>query len=353
MLDQVVVEKIAIPDAPAIPGLSFRGFSGEPDYANILAVIEGSKEADQLERSDSLEDVTRYYSHLNNCDPSKDMLFIEVDEKVVGYTRVEWFVNSDGEWLGFNLAFLLPEWRRKGLGRVMLRFNERRLGEIAAEQIKNGTLGADVRRYFETYADDGETGKQALFHAEGYEAVRYGFDMGRPLSDPVEVTPLPEGIEVRPAQPEHTRAVWEAAEEAFLDHWNSVPGTETDYQRFLTDPTLDPSLWKVGWEGDQVAGSVLNFVNAKENEEYNRKRGYTEGISVRRPWRKLGLATALITRSLKMFQEMGMTEAELAVDAQNLSGALRLYESVGFRQTKQSATYRKELDIVANAQDQQ
>jgi ribosomal protein S18 acetylase RimI-like enzyme len=105
-------------------------------------------------------------------------------------------------------------------------------------------------------------------------------------------------------------------------------------------------LWKVGWDGDQVAGSVLNFLNEDENEEYQRKRGYTEGISVRRPWRKRGLATALITRSLMMFQEMGMTEAALAVDAQNLSGALRLYESVGFRQVKQSATYRKAVDLI-------
>jgi len=345
MVEQAFVERITVPNAPAIPGLSFRGFRGEQDYANILAVIEGSKQADQVERSDTLENVTQYYTHLNNCDLYKDMLFIEVENKVVGYTRVEWFVNSDGEWLGFNLAFLLPEWRRKGLGKVMLRFNERRLREIAAEQIRDGTLDADGVRYFETYADNGETGKRALFLEEGYEAVRYGFDMVRPLSDPVEVTPLPEGIEVRPAQPEHYRVIWEAAEEAFLDHWNSVPGTETDYQRFLTYPNFDPSLWKVGWDGDQVAGSVLNFVNADENEEYLRKRGYTEGISVRRPWRKRGLATALITRSLKMFQEMGMTEAALAVDAQNLSGALWLYESVGFRQVKQSATYRKEVEL--------
>jgi GNAT superfamily N-acetyltransferase len=349
MVGQAFVETIVIPEAPVIPGLSFRGFSGEPDYANILAVINGTKEADQVERSDSLEDVTRYYSHLNNSDPYKDMLFVEVDGKVVGYTRVEWFVNGEGEWLGFNLAFTLPEWRRKGLGRVMLRFNERRLRQIAVEQIEDGLLEADAPRYFETYADEGETGKRALFQDEGYEAVRYEFSMVRPLSEPIEVTPLPEGIEVRPAQPEHYRVIWGAAEEAFRDHWNSVPGTETDYQRFLTDPTFDPSLWKVGWDGDQVAGSVLNFLNEGENEEYQRKRGYTEGISVRRPWRKRGLATALITRSLKMFQEMGMTEAALGVDAQNLSGALRLYKSVGFQQVKQSTTYRKPVDIMANA----
>ena len=234
----------------------------------------------------------------------------------------------------------------------MLRFNERRLREIAAEQIEDNTLAADIRRYFETYADEGETGKQALFLDEGYKAVRYDFSMVRQLSEPVEVTPLTQGIEVRPALPEHYRAIWEAAEEAFRDHWGYIPETETDYQRFLNSPTFDPSLWKVGWDGDQVAGSVLNFMNADENEEYKRKRGYTEGISVRRQWRKRGLATGLITRSLKMFQEMGMTEAALGVDTQNLSGALQLYERVGFRQVKQSTTYRKELEIVVNAQDQ-
>lgn len=342
---ETMINEIILSEAPAIPGLTFRGFRGESDYANILAVINGCKDADQVERSDTLEDVARYYTHLNNCDPHRDMLFVEVEDKVVGYTRVEWFVNGDGEWLGFNLAFLLPEWRRKGLGRVMLRFNQRRLREIAAGQIEEGTLDVDTRSYFETYAEEGEAGKAALFLAEGYEAVRYGFSMLRPLSEPVEVTPLPVGIEVRPAQPEHYRTIWEAAEEAFRDHWSAVPATDTDYERFLSSSTFDPSLWKVGWEGEQVAGSVLNFLNAEENEEYERQRGYTEGISVRRPWRKRGLATALLTRSLKMFQEMGMTDAALNVDSQNLSGALRLYESVGFRKVKQSTTYRKAVRL--------
>ncbi|MCJ7824376.1 MAG: GNAT family N-acetyltransferase, partial [Anaerolineales bacterium] len=80
--------------------------------------------------------------------------------------------------------------------------------------------------------------------------------------------------------------------------------------------------------------------------EYNRKRGYTEFICVRRPWRKQGMATALITSSMKMFKEMGMTEAGLGVDTQNLSGALWLYESLGFRQVKRHSTYRKPMEKV-------
>jgi mycothiol synthase len=39
-----------------------------------------------------------------------------------------------------------------------------------------------------------------------------------------------------------------------------------------------------------------------------------------------------------------MEEAALFVDAENLSGALRLYESVGFQIIKRNRLYRKPLD---------
>jgi mycothiol synthase len=345
MDDQLVLTMISEPEVAAIPGLSLRGFEGEVDYANILAVIEGSKDADQVERSMTLEDITNNYTYLHNSDPHQDMLFVEVNNQVVGYTRVQWSVNDQGEWLGFHLGFLLPEWRRQGIGRLMLRYNEQRLREIATQQIQTGQLDGSTARFFEVEASESEENRVALFLAEGYRAVRWGYTMVRSLTEPVEVTALPEGVEVRPAGWEDTRAIWEAVNEAFQDHWNYIPETEEDYQRFINDPITDPSLWIIGWQGDQVAGTVLNFLDQNENKEYNRQRGYTEGICVRRPWRRKGLARALLTRSLKMFQDMEMSEAALGVDTQNLSGALRLYESVGFRPVKKGAVYRKPLEV--------
>ena len=90
------------------------------------------------------------------------------------------------------------------------------------------------------------------------------------------------------------------------------------------------------WDGQ-------NFIIPEENITFNRQRGYTEGISVRRPWRKQGVANVLINRSLLMFREMGMTEAALGVDAENTSGALRVYERCGFKVVKRSTTYRKSM----------
>lgn len=89
---------------------------------------------------------------------------------------------------------------------------------------------------------------------------------------------------------------------------------------------------------------VRNYIDERENEEYGRKRGYTENISVRRPWRRRGLARALIAESFLFLRDLGMEEAALGVDAENLSGALRLYESMGFEQVKRWTDYRKNLE---------
>jgi ribosomal protein S18 acetylase RimI-like enzyme len=88
---------------------------------------------------------------------------------------------------------------------------------------------------------------------------------------------------------------------------------------------------------------VLNYVNAEENRQYRRKRGYTETICVRRPWRHRGLARALLARSLRLLHKEGLTEAGLGVDAENPTGALRLYTSMGFVIERQTAVYRKPL----------
>jgi ribosomal protein S18 acetylase RimI-like enzyme len=149
--------------------------------------------------------------------------------------------------------------------------------------------------------------------------------------------------------PADYRKIWDAHQEAFRDHWGYREATEEEYQGWLTSPTFDASLWQVAWapgasgRSDQVAGMVLNFIPHDENAVLGLKRGWTDPISVRRPWRKIGLAKALILRSLKLLKAQGMTEAMLGVDMQNPNGALQLYESCGFKPMRRSTTYRKDL----------
>jgi mycothiol synthase len=326
-----------VPDAPAISGLAFRRFRGELDYAAMAAVIAGSKEADGIERVDTADDVARVYGHLTNCDPYEDMLFAEVDGSVIGYSRVWWHQQLDGIRSYNHFAFLLPQWRGQGIRRAMLRRNEWR-GEVMAANHPSGS-----EQVFEAWAADTESHWESLLVSQGYEPARYGYDMVRPDLEDIPEMPLPEGIEVRPVPPEHYYTVWKAEEEAFRDHWGASEWKEEWFEEMLESPTFQPHLWQVAWDGDQVAGMVLNFIDEKENEEYKRKRGWTEDIAVLRPYRRQGLAKALIARSLRLHRRLGMTEAALGVDADNPNGALRLYQSMGFCMVKQHTTYRKPL----------
>ncbi|MCU0485106.1 MAG: GNAT family N-acetyltransferase [Anaerolineales bacterium] len=326
-----------------IPGLEFRPYRGDSDYPVIASLIASCKEHDQIERTVTVEDVTRTYTHLTNCDPAQDVRFAEVDGQPVGYCRSWWFEELEGPWLGGLYGVVLPAWRRKGIGSTLVSYAEQRLRQAAAELESAGTLQPGTPRFFTVEISSTDVDRTALFEKIGYQPVRRGNQMRRPNYENIPEAELPAGLEVRPVLPEHYRLIWDAAQEAFRDHWGFVTPSETDYDEWMQSEEFTPDLWQVAWEGDQVAGMVLNFVNEKENLEYHRKRGYTESISVRRLWRRRGLARALLVRSLRMFRDLGYEEAFLSVDAENLNQAFNLYESVGFQVIRYETTYRKPL----------
>jgi ribosomal protein S18 acetylase RimI-like enzyme len=337
------IEKIYLSRITDIPGLTLRRFRGEVDYPMMLKIIHGSREVDGLEHSENLEDIINTYTHLVHCDPYQDMLFAEVNGEVVGYSRVWWAVEGSGQWIGFQFGNVLPEWRNKGIGSTLLRFNEERLLEIATQLKECGDLPGDAPCLLDNFVSSSEAARINLLERQGYTPARYAFEMVRQDLENIPDLQLPPHVELRPVEPEHMRLIWEASNEAFRDHWGYIPDPWEDFQSFIDSPEYDPSLLRVAWQGDQIAGMVICFIDKDQNEMYGRKRGYTENICVRRPWRRQGLAKALIASSLITLKERGMTEAGLGVDAENISGALHLYECMGFRVVKRNTIYRKPL----------
>jgi ribosomal protein S18 acetylase RimI-like enzyme len=148
---------------------------------------------------------------------------------------------------------------------------------------------------------------------------------------------------MRPVAEADHRRIWDADTEAFRDHWNAAERTESDYESWFATPELDTGLWRVAWDGDEVAGSVMSFIFPDENETLGLRRGWLEHVSVRRPWRNRGVASALIAASLGALRDAGMSEAALGVDAENISGALRVYEAMGFRRDRTAVSFRKDF----------
>jgi mycothiol synthase len=328
-----------INDKPLISGLNFRPLLGEGDYSQIASVLMASEAADQTKRELSVDFIANAYQHLSNCDPYRDMIIAEVAGVMIGYSRGWWLDESFTGRLYVHNGFLVPEWRRKGIGRAMLLWMEQRLGENAASH------PPDTGKYFQVNVSQFQKGTAVMLERSGYQPVRYFYEMVRPTLDDIFDTPLPDGIEIRPISPDHYHAIWEAVDEASQDEWGYKTPTEEDYQEWLTSPHFQPNFWQVAWEisTNKVVGHVLTFIDRDENKQFNRKRGYTEGIGVNRSWRRRGLARALINRSLQAQKAMGMNQSALVADSDNPSGATRLYESCGFQVVKRDSIYRKPL----------
>lgn len=320
---------------PPIPGLVFRHFRDRSDFAAMNDVANGSRVADGVEFITPLEGFVNFYEHMPRTRLDRDVLIVEIEGRIVAYARVEVRDEVDGARILESICFIHPDRRRQGIGSAVLTTLEDHLRGLEA------ALPRVEARFFEVGGASGSPGHDALFRAFGYAPVRYSFTMVRPNLDDEPDAPLPPGLEVRDVRPEQMRQIWEAAAEAFRDEWGSAEATEEAYQQFLHEPLNDTSLWRVAWDGDQVAGMVLPFINRDYNSARGVTRGWVESISVRRPWRRRGLATALIASSFPLLRARGMTEGILSVDADNPSGALRLYERLGFWPIAGDTTWRK------------
>ena len=335
MAEEVKMETFAA--RLGIPGLVFRPVRDEGDHPIVADVLNRSGEADGLDYVVTTERVANWLTPRSDFDPQRDTILAEVNGEPVGYGRIGQWQEANGARIYSLYVAVVPEWRKSGIWEAMLDWCEDRLRQIAADHPPDGP------RFFSTSADDRQKAWIERLRKRGFRPVRYFYDMIHDRLDDLPPAPLPPGLEVRPVEPEHYRAVWEAIDEAFRDHWGYSESTEEDYRQWLARPHFNPDLWQVAWDGDKVAGVAINVIDEEENRKFNRRRGYVHTLGVRRPWRGRGLGRALLVRSLAMFRDLGMTEVGLGVDAENPTGALRLYESVGFRVLHSSAVWRKPM----------
>jgi mycothiol synthase len=319
-------------------GLRLRPYAGEADIPLIVDMINRELEHDDVPFRESVADVTAWYSNPNDkFDAVRDVTVAEVDGAPVGFGSRTWVDTTDELREYRNDGAVLPEWQHRGIGTALLANNIEQDRQLAL------THETDRPRVLGSFTADRMAGSQALLRSFGFEQTRWFFEMTRDLSQPIPDVPLPDGLEVRPVTDDKIRQIWDADVEAFLDHWGGFDGSEDNYKRFLAKPAFDPTLWVIAWDGDEVAGGVVNAIEAEENEMLGVKRGWLHSVFTRRAWRKRGLANALITQSLVAIRDRGMDTGILGVDADNPTGALGLYERNGFVVAERSTAWRKPL----------
>jgi mycothiol synthase len=326
------------------PGLVIRPYAGESDLAEIVRVTNAELAAEGVRERMTFEDMAATFRHASESfDAARDVLVAEIDGTVVATVRVDWVDNTDGTREYRSRGSVDPAWRRRGIGRRLLHEAQALMRARAAEH------DTDRPRLLGMWADEHQAGRIALARSEGYAPVRWFFEMERARIDVErpDIRPLPAGLTVRPVTAEDARAIWSADLEAFQDHWGGWDTSEAAFRRWVESPEFQPELMIVAWDGDEIAGAVLNAIFREENEELGLRRGWLDSVFTRRPWRARGLARALIERSIHLLAEHEMDTAALGVDADNPSGALGLYESCGFVVTERSSAWQRPLEVEA------
>jgi ribosomal protein S18 acetylase RimI-like enzyme len=229
-----------------------------------------------------------------------------------------------------------PAYRGNGLDDFVFEWAETR------GHAKLGDMPFDFPRILRTGIQDDLHDRIALVERHSFRPARYFYRMRRDLSQPIPDEHTPEGITLRTFSPELGARAREALNESFADHWSFEPVSEEDWQMFfMSRSDFRPDLTFIAMEGDQVAGVCLNVVNRETNERQGTNEGWIQDLGVRRAWRKRGLASALLCASMRAFKADGLDCAMLGVDTENPTGALRLYQRLGFSPVRRFINFEK------------
>jgi len=249
-------------------------------------------------------------------------------------------------------VFVHPNHRGRSVGSFLGRWAEERARQ-AVPQAPQGTRVALQQTVPSTH-----TSARSLLERQGYELVRHFFEMVIEMDASPPQPNVPSGIVIRPfVRATEDRALVHVIRDTFQDHWGHVAMPfEEEYADWVhwmdDDPSFDESLWFVaidgagdaavgvyGVDGGQVVGLSLCYDVTGEGPHV----GTIENLGVRRPWRRRGIALALLHHSFGELYRRGKTTVTLGVDADSLTGATRLYEKAGMRVQHQYDRYEKEL----------
>jgi ribosomal protein S18 acetylase RimI-like enzyme len=142
------------------------------------------------------------------------------------------------------------------------------------------------------------------------------------------------------------RAWVELFNESFIDHWNHQDVTAMSVRHWLKNPHYKPELNLVAVAPDGTfAAFCIGYINQEEITRTRRNEGWIKLLGTRRGFRKLGLGRAMLLAGMSQLREIGVERVKLGVDAQSMTNATRLYESVGFQPIYTWLSYVKKIQF--------
>lgn len=305
-----------------------------PAWCRLLADIE------------AVDDIGEHYDEgdlaeeMSNPDtvPGVDFVGAYDGAELVGYCSV-YARSGVGEFAKIQTAGgVRPDRRGEGIGTLLVQRMLARADEAHAE--KHPHLPAKITLAGLT----DNVGQAELLARFGLVPERWSFGMRLQLADLDGRPPaLPSGLVLRRYDASLDEPMRLAHNAAFVDHPNFTPWSAVMWRQLVTESrSFRPELSFVAVQ-DQRPDRVVSYVQSAEFEAHfaatGRREGYVGKVGTVREFRGHGLASALLRHTVAAYRDAGMDEAALDVDSQNPTGALGVYERVGFRVERRFADY--------------
>ena len=260
----------------------------------------------------------------------------DAEGRLVGFAQV-WSLPSDSRLDGFFYFRVHPDVRGTGIEEEIIKWAIRRTQEAGQQY---GLKGVLMGRVF-----DHESYSRDIFERHTFQIMRYGFRMARPLSEPIPEPTFPKGYTLRHAEGEEDIEPWvDCFNQSFIDHWLFHPETVEERRHRLQRPGYRPEQDLVAVAPDgSFSAFCLWYLDEVGNALDAKSDGWIGLLGTRRGHRGIGLGRAMLLAGLHHLREEGADTAKLGVDAENPTGALGLYEKVGFERVATRISYH--LDV--------
>ncbi|MFN8621148.1 MAG: GNAT family N-acetyltransferase [Chloroflexota bacterium] len=261
-----------------------------------------------------------------------------VDGRLLAYARI--WCRPSPTLLGRGLLHgdVHPVARRTGVGSALIDWQAARAEERLRAETPPG-----VERRMELHAPSTDLGRAAIARRARLLPTRWFHKMTRPLVEHLDVPRIPAGLEMVAWTDAVAEAALEARNDAWQDHWAYEPMPRATWQhRLLEDPLFLRPASRLVLDDGRIVGLVLCAEQAT-SESADGRTGIIDAVAVRRAWRRRGVGAALIGAALVALHEEGFRTAALHVDAASPTGALGLYERLGFHVLRTTTAHSRDV----------